>query len=465
MKRQTQPCSQSKGRAPRHRLSARPRRRIWVCLLQSLALAAALVPPAAGTCGPTTFQPVSPYVPRGTTHNAYALTDPAGEQVAVFDLQWGAALASLKQNGVEHAWGNATGGMVQPAMHGPGGPEYNPTQAGDNTNQGSVVLGVRCLDASTLFLVTSSLDYNLGRSGQVYASAVANGAVLGGSFVTPYIITTTATFVANPNAPPAYYLKLQQAFTNISSTEMFAWGFEFAGYMPYGYTNYSHYPANCNSQGDGCTSGSTPTLIAGGYPNASLTGGTAFYVSPQTNWAPRTNVFSQLAPDDINQNQSAHLFDAFWNLSPGQTRIFTWYVLVGDWAKAFSFAQQFAQQGLSFFSISPCRLLDTRTSGQPLVGGVVRTVGVVGNCGIPATAKAASFNLTAVNPTSFMSLSAFPGDHSPTQTNVLSSGRPALAGDAVLALSSDGLGTIGVLASFSASGSVDLVVDVNGYFQ
>ena len=73
--------------------------------------------PASAGCGSTTFQPISQFIPHGTTHNAYFLSDPAGQQTAVFDIQWGGALASLKLSGVEMVWGNATGGMVQPAFH------------------------------------------------------------------------------------------------------------------------------------------------------------------------------------------------------------------------------------------------------------------------------------------------------------------------------------------------------------
>src|SRR5262252_8820339 len=56
-----------------------------------------------------------------------------------------------------------------------------------------------------------------------------------------------------------------------------------------------------------------------------------------------------------------------------------------------------------FFSITPCRLADTRNpngvyGGPPLVPNVVRSYPVTGNCGIPATAKAVVFNFTVVQP-------------------------------------------------------------------
>src|SRR5579872_3064969 len=55
-------------------------------------------------------------------HQALQITDPAGEQVATFDLYWGGALVSLKYNGTEYidqGTSFATGGLVQVALHGP----------------------------------------------------------------------------------------------------------------------------------------------------------------------------------------------------------------------------------------------------------------------------------------------------------------------------------------------------------
>jgi hypothetical protein len=66
-----------------------------------LGLALGLRLPLSADCGATTFTPAAPYVPPPTTHNAYFLTDPAGQQRAVFDLHWGGTLASLQYLGTE----------------------------------------------------------------------------------------------------------------------------------------------------------------------------------------------------------------------------------------------------------------------------------------------------------------------------------------------------------------------------
>jgi len=293
---------------------------------------------AHAACGSTTFQPISKFVPAGTTHNAYFLADPSGEQRAIFDLAWGGALASLKQGDVERVWGHGVGGMVQPAFHTfPNGQDYNPTLAGNQGNVGSPVLGVRCIDDNTLYLMAGTLDFNRGASGLINSNMVLNGAVVPDSYATPYIVVTTASFVPNPSGPPSYYLKLQQTITNVHATANPSFGFELAGYVPHDYTNYVRYPAACAAVGSSCLNAGTPELLGGLYPNADLTGGIAFYVSPKASWSANQKTFVTFAQDDASQNQSTHLFTDGWRLAPGTSRTVTWYVLVGDWSKALNF--------------------------------------------------------------------------------------------------------------------------------
>lgn len=72
--------------------------------------------------------------------------------------------------------------------------------------------------------------------------------------------------------------------------------------------------------------------------------------------------------------------------------------------------------------LAPCRIVDTRDApgpwGPPL-GGSDRTFILAGTCGIPATARAVSVNLTVVQPGADGYLSVYPGgrrlDHEPDQ--------------------------------------------------
>lgn len=121
-----------------------------------------------------------------------------------------------------------------------------------------------------------------------------------------------------------------------------------------------------------------------------------------------------------------------------------------------------------FFTLPPCRLLDTREAGQgpALASGdlVVRTLN--GRCPIPWTAKALSVNATVIpEQTGYVSL--FPGDlTTPPEISTVNfrAGR-VKANNAVLTLSRNGEGSFAVRAAMGAGGNVHLVIDVNGYFE
>ena len=53
-----------------------------------------------------------------------------------------------------------------------------------------------------------------------------------------------------------------------------------------------------------------------------------------------------------------------------------------------------------FFTLAPCRALDTRQPGQgpALAAGIERTVTLAGLCGVPATAAAVAINVTVIGP-------------------------------------------------------------------
>jgi hypothetical protein len=127
---------------------------------------------------------------------------------------------------------------------------------------------------------------------------------------------------------------------------------------------------------------------------------------------------------------------------------------------AFSGAQ------MSFYTLAPCRVVDTRPEQSPIASGTVppRSFQLAGVCGIPATAVAVSVNATVVNPTSGGFLTLFPGDiDQPGTSNVNFSAGQTRANNAVVRLSAEG--RLGVVAGFATSGAVDFVLDVNGYFD
>jgi hypothetical protein len=131
-----------------------------------------------------------------------------------------------------------------------------------------------------------------------------------------------------------------------------------------------------------------------------------------------------------------------------------------------------------FIPITPCRLADTRglgftgQAGPPhLTANMARDFEVAGTvtgiptpCGIPAGAYAASLNFTVVNVTSNGNLIAWPTGATQPNTSVLnwSAGAAVVGNSGVVPIAAGG--TIRVLANAPAGATVDLIVDVNGYY-
>ena len=118
-----------------------------------------------------------------------------------------------------------------------------------------------------------------------------------------------------------------------------------------------------------------------------------------------------------------------------------------------------------YFTVAPCRALDTRVSHQALLGqGPPLLIAIGGVCGIPVGARAVAGNLTAVAPTSPGFISVYPADFAhPTVSSLNFNAGVTRANSGVLPLSTDGTGRLAAVASLKA-GSVDLLVDVAGYF-
>lgn len=123
----------------------------------------------------------------------------------------------------------------------------------------------------------------------------------------------------------------------------------------------------------------------------------------------------------------------------------------------------------NFYTVTPCRVVDTRTADAPRGGPVlgpstVRTFPVTGVCGIPSGAKAISVNVTIVTPTAAGFLGIFPGNAIPLESSSMNfSAGQVRANNAVLRLATDGAGTIGV--QNGSVGNTHFLLDVNGYFQ
>ncbi|MES1244173.1 MAG: hypothetical protein ABUT39_21390, partial [Acidobacteriota bacterium] len=121
-----------------------------------------------------------------------------------------------------------------------------------------------------------------------------------------------------------------------------------------------------------------------------------------------------------------------------------------------------------FFTLAPCRLIDTRQAGQgpALASGVPAVVDVHGACGVPSTARAVAVNVTVLQAQGAGRLTLHPGNLSTPNTSTINF--PAgqnLANNAILPLASNGEGTLGITPVVTGGGTVHVIVDVSGYFN
>ncbi len=122
----------------------------------------------------------------------------------------------------------------------------------------------------------------------------------------------------------------------------------------------------------------------------------------------------------------------------------------------------------SFFTLAPCRLLDTREPGQGpvLTSGVSRNVVAVGRCGVPATAVALAINVTVTAATSTGRLTLHAGDQPTPPTSTINFGAgETRSNNAILALAVDGDGDLTISPFVLGNGTVHAMLDVSGYFE
>ena len=123
-----------------------------------------------------------------------------------------------------------------------------------------------------------------------------------------------------------------------------------------------------------------------------------------------------------------------------------------------------------FYTLSPCRIVDTRGAAGPLGGpalsggGLQRSFLLAQQCGVPSTAKAVSVNVTITSPSTPGNLRLFPqGVAAPLVSTINFSPGQTRANNAVVQVG--GGPTAGITVQNDGAGSVHLIVDVNGYFQ
>lgn len=134
-----------------------------------------------------------------------------------------------------------------------------------------------------------------------------------------------------------------------------------------------------------------------------------------------------------------------------------------DGAPVFVQGRTLQVRGLRFFALAPCRLYDSRVSPNTiLAASESRSLDFTGLCGIPASAKALSLNVTVAGPAQNGSLTVLPYDAPlATTTTLWYDAAVNRADNAIVPLARDG--TVRLRAVTTQQ--THLVVDVNGYFQ
>ena len=113
--------------------------------------------------------------------------------------------------------------------------------------------------------------------------------------------------------------------------------------------------------------------------------------------------------------------------------------------------------GLSFYALTPCRVVDTRQVGPPFTGEL--TVNVVNSpCGPPATAKGYIFNATAIPSGPLHYLTLWPDTENQPLVSTLNANDGAVTSNMAIVPNINGK------TDAWAQGNTQLIFDITGYF-
>jgi hypothetical protein len=120
---------------------------------------------------------------------------------------------------------------------------------------------------------------------------------------------------------------------------------------------------------------------------------------------------------------------------------------------------------LAFYPVTPCRLVDTRSSPGPLAGptmsaGQTRSFPLLGgSCNVPSTAQAYSLNFTAVPQGPLGWLTVWAAGQAEPVVSTLNAPTGTVTANAAIVPA----GTAGAINAF-VTNNTDLIIDINGYF-
>ena len=129
------------------------------------------------------------------------------------------------------------------------------------------------------------------------------------------------------------------------------------------------------------------------------------------------------------------------------------------------FSQPGSPNALSFYPVTPCRVVDTRNAAGPFGGpemgaGTTRSFTIPASaCNIPTTAAAYSLNVTVVPDGALYYLSVWPTGVAQPQVSTLNSYDGSVLANAAIVLA----GTNGAIDIY-VTDSTQVILDINGYF-
>jgi hypothetical protein len=151
----------------------------------------------------------------------------------------------------------------------------------------------------------------------------------------------------------------------------------------------------------------------------------------------------------------------FTSIGVGQFAL-VWYDLDWTYIQTIALGSE-STSAPNFYTLEPCRLIDTRDTGAMLMAGNDLAVQVSGHCSVPAGARAVTANLVSVGSTDPGDLRFYRADRLVPTTSAVNYGAGQVrASAAVIPL--DPQGALAVRAS-QPKGTTHLIIDVSGYFQ
>ncbi len=141
-----------------------------------------------------------------------------------------------------------------------------------------------------------------------------------------------------------------------------------------------------------------------------------------------------------------------------------------SFARPAAFLYLAPETATQFYTVVPCRIVDTRGPAGPfgapaLAANQTRTFALSGSCGIPADAVALSLNITALSASTAGEFVLAPSGISTPGTSAASfRAAQTRANNTLIPVNGLPVGSLSVTAKMP-SGSVDLIIDVNGYFR